>query len=145
MSKVEDFLSKDEEQDVIEAIRLAENNTSGEIRVHLEKTTNIDCYTRAKEVFNELKMYNTKNANAVLIYVAVESKKFAICGDQGIDNVVPADFWESTKNIMSNHFKKSDFKQGLIDGILSAGQQLKKHFPYQQDDTNELSNEISKG
>lgn len=146
MSKVEEFLTKQEEQDIVEAIRVAEKNTSGEIRVHLEKKISAAvAYDRAVEVFNELEMHNTKDSNGVLIYIAVKSKQFAICGDKGINEVVPTDFWESTKNIMAGHFRNGNFKQGLVDGILKAGEQLKKYFPYQDDDTNELSNEISKG
>lgn len=145
MSKVEAFLSKSEEEDIVEAIRLAEENTSGEIRVHLEKETSIAPIDRAVEVFNMLKMENTKDRNGVIIYVAVKSKQFAIYGDKGINEKVTADFWNSTKDIMLNHFKNGDNKQALVDGILSAGQQLKYHFPHQDDDVNELSNEISKG
>jgi len=90
-------------------------------------------------------MDKTKNQNGVLIYVAVHDHKFVICGDKGINDVVPNNFWESTKNIMQAHFKQSNFKQGLIDGILKAGEELKAHFPWQVDDENELSNQISKG
>lgn len=145
MSKVEDFLSKEEEQEIVEAIRMAEKNTSGEIRVHLEKTTELDPFDRALEVFNELKMDETQLKNGVLIYLAVEDKTFVICGDYGINDVVANDFWDSTKEVMVAHFKNGNYKQGLIDGILIAGEQLKKHFPWSEDDTNELSNEISKG
>jgi uncharacterized membrane protein len=145
MSKVEDFLSKTEEQEIVEAIRVAEKNTSGEIRVHLEKTTSIAAFERAVEVFNLLEMHNTKDSNGVLIYVAVKDKQFAICGDKGINEKVSDDFWNSTKDIIGNHFKNGNFKQGLVDGILKAGEQLKYHFPFQDDDTDELSNEISIG
>lgn len=145
MSKVKDFLTKEEEQEIIEAIVVSEKNTSGEIRVHLEKTTALDPYDRAMEVFNELKMDQTQLKNGVLIYLAVEDKTFVICGDQGINDIVKNDFWDSTKDIMVAHFKNGNFKQGLIDGILRAGEELKKHFPWSKDDTNELSNEISKG
>jgi len=145
MSKVEDFLTQAEEQAVVEAIRLAEMATSGEIRVHIEKTTSIAAFDRALEVFHLLKMNETQLKNGVLIYVAVKDKVFAICGDQGINDLVPADFWESTKEVMATHFKNGNFKQGLIDGINNAGEQLKKYFPCQDDDTNELSNEISIG
>lgn len=145
MSKVEDFLTKEEEQEIVEAIRVAEKNTSGEIRVHLEKTTALDVYDRALEVFNELKMDETQQKNGVLIYLAVEDKTFVICGDYGINDVVANDFWDSTKEVMVAHFKNGNYKQGLVDGILMAGEQLKKHFPWSEDDTNELSNEISKG
>ncbi|WP_264522366.1 TPM domain-containing protein [Flavobacterium sp. N1994] len=145
MSKVEDFLTPEEEQEIVKAIGIAEKNTSGEIRVHIEKENTIAPIDRAVEVFRKLHMENTKERNGVIIYVAVKSKHFAIYGDQGINEKVGADFWNSTKNIMANHFKNGDFKQGLIEGVLKAGEQLKAHFPYQEDDTNELSNEISKG
>lgn len=145
MSKVEAFLSKIEEQQIVDAICMAEKNTSGEIRVHIEKTTSIAPINRAVEVFYELEMNKTKDANGVIIYVAVKDKKFAIYGDIGINNVVPSDFWESTKNIMTNHFKNGNFKDGLVEGIAKAGEKLKHFFPFQENDTNELPNEISKG
>lgn len=145
MSKVEAFLTPDEEQEIISAIRTAEKNTSGEIRVHIEFSTEKDHTERTLEVFHLLKMNNTKDENAVLIYLAVHDKKFVIYGDKGINNVVPKNFWETTKDVMQNHFKSGDFKQGLIDGILKAGEELKAHFPWQIDDEDELSNEISKG
>ena len=144
-NKVEDFLTASEEQEVIEAIRIAELNTSGEIRVHIEKTSNGDATNRALEVFHTLKMDNTKLQNAVLIYVAVKDKTFVIYGDKGINDVVSSDFWDSTKDIIQMHFKAGNFKKGLVEGILKSGEQLKKYFPYSELDTNELYNEISKG
>ncbi|MGB1042293.1 MAG: TPM domain-containing protein [Tenacibaculum sp.] len=145
MSKVEDFLSKEEEQEIVLAIRQAERNTSGEIRVHIEASSNKDAYERALEVFALLKMYNTKQQNAVLIYIAVEDHQFIIYGDKGINEVVPNDFWEKTKDVMQQQFKQGAFKQGIINGVLSAGEELKAHFPWQINDEDELSNEISKG
>ncbi|GAB1856533.1 TPM domain-containing protein [Flavobacteriaceae bacterium MHTCC 0001] len=145
MSKIEDFLTAEEEQDIVEAIRVAELNTSGEIRVHIEKKALGDATSRALEVFHSLKMDNTKLQNAVLIYVAVEDKTFVIYGDKGINDAVKANFWDSTKDIMQSYFKKGKFKQGLVEGILKSGEQLKAYFPYTDDDTNELTNEISKG
>ena len=145
MSKVEDFLTKEEEQAIVEAIRMAEKETSGEIRVHIEKTTSKVPYDRALEVFHDLGMDATELHNGVLIYLAVEDHKFVICGDKGINDIVTNSFWDSTRDVMVAQFKQGNFKQGLIDGILKAGLELKKHFPWQEGDTNELSNEISKG
>ncbi len=145
MSKVEDFLTPAEELEIVEAIRIAEKNTSGEIRVNIERTTTMDAYERAKEVFHELKMDETALKNGVLIYLAVDDHNFVICGDKGINDVVGADFWNCTRDAMVVQFKQNNFKQGLVDGILRAGEQLKKYFPWQEGDTNELSNEISKG
>ncbi len=145
MSKVEDFLSKEEEAEVVEAIRLAEQNTSGEIRVHLEKETAMAPLDRAIEVFHLLKMDNTKDRNGVIIYVAVKSRQFAIYGDKGIHEKVADDFWNCTKDIMTGHFKNGENCKALVEGIQNAGIQLQKHFPYQSDDTDELTNEISKG
>ncbi len=145
MSIVEEFLSSNEELEIVQAIRKAERNTSGEIRVHIEKSTKISHYNRALEVFRMLKMFNTKQQNAVLIYIAVDDHKFVIYGDKGIDAVVSANFWESTKNVIQQQFKLGNFKQGIIDGVLKAGEELKEHFPWQINDEDELSNEISKG
>ncbi|TYA52657.1 TPM domain-containing protein [Formosa maritima] len=145
MSKIEDFLTATEEQEIVSAIRMAEKNTSGEIRVHVEKSSKIDAFNRAMEVFHYLKMDNTKQQNGVLIYVAVEDKTFVIYGDKGINDVVEKGFWDETKDAIQAQFKKGNFKQGLIDGILKAGQALETNFPWIHNDTNELTNEISKG
>lgn len=145
MSKVEDFLTPTEEAAIIEAIRTAEKNTSGEIRVHLEARSKVDAFDRAAEVFEFLHMNNTKLGNGVLIYVAVEDRTLVIMGDEGINNVVAPNFWESTKDAIITQFKNGHTKQGLVDGILMAGDQLKKHFPYTKKDRNELPDDISIG
>lgn len=144
MSRVEQFLTADEEQEIVQAILEAEKNTSGEIRVHIESHTRLEHSKRAKEVFHLLKMDNTKDENGVLIYVAVNDRKFCIYGDRGIDKVVPENFWNSTKDRIQNHFVKGNFKQGIIAGILNAGKELEAHFPWNHGDINELSNEVSK-
>ncbi|MFV0566475.1 MAG: TPM domain-containing protein [Flavobacteriaceae bacterium] len=145
MSQVERFLSEKEENDIITAIRTAEKNTSGEIRIHIENTSKGDAYKRALEVFHYLKMDNTKAQNGVLIYVAVKDKTFVIYGDKGINEAVPKGFWNSTKDLMQGHFKVGNFKQGLIDSVLEAGKMLETYFPWQHGDINELPNTISKG
>lgn len=146
MPVAENFLSPEEEEEVVEAIRSAENKTSGEIRVHLEPSCGKDALNRAKEIFHWLKMDNTKEGNGVLIYVAVNDHTFAVYGDKGIDKVVPANFWDSTKEIMQTNFRLKKFKEGLIEGVLKAGEQLQKHFPWDHEDPkNQLSDEISKG
>lgn len=142
-SKVEEFLTAQEEAEVIAAICEAEKNTNGEIRVHLEPHSTIDPFDRAAEVFDLLAMHETKNRNGVLIYVAVEDRTLVILGDTGINDVVPVHFWESTKDAIIEQFKKGFIKQGLVNGILKAGEQLKAHFPFKNGDANELSNEIS--
>ncbi|MEL6303930.1 MAG: TPM domain-containing protein [Bacteroidota bacterium] len=145
MSTVEAFLTSEEEQEIVQAILEAEKNTSGEIRVHIEASATIDHFSRAQQVFHFLKMDNTKDENGVLLYVAVNDRKFVIYGDRGIDRVVPRGFWDATKDVIANHFKKGDFKTGIIEGILKAGEELEQHFPWEHGDTNELSDEVSKG
>jgi len=145
MPNIEDFLSPKEEAEIVEAIRVAECDTSGEIRVHIEQTCDIDVYERSLEVFHVLKMDNTIQKNGVLIYVAVDNKSFVIFGDQGINNVVGADFWNSTRDKIATQFKSGDFKQGIINGIKEAGKALSEHFPWHHGDRDELENTLSKG
>ena len=144
MSKTEDFLSKQEEQEIVQAIIEAEKNTSGEIRVHIEEHTEKSPLDRAQEVFFELKMNETQDRNGVLFYVCVSDKKFTIIGDKGINEVVESDFWDCTKDAVIANFRERNFKKGLVEGILRAGERLKHYFPFQSDDINELSNEISR-
>ncbi|MEO9512644.1 MAG: TPM domain-containing protein [Flavobacteriaceae bacterium] len=145
MSQVEEFLTAEEEQEIVEAILKAEKSTSGEIRVHIEASAKIDHFSRAQQLFHFLKMGNTKEENGILLYVAVDDKKFVIYGDSGIDRAVPKGFWDTTKDLISSHFKKGDFKQGIVAGILKTGEELEAHFPWNHNDTNELSDAISKG
>ena len=145
MSKIEDFLTASQEQRIIEAINTAEKNTSGEIRVHIEKSTEKPPMERALEVFHFLKMDTTKLRNGILLYIAVESRKFVILGDEGINNKVPKDFWETEKEFVLSHFAKGEFEKGIEETIIKVGEKLKDFFPYQSNDTNELSDEISKG
>jgi len=145
MSLTEDFLTPEEEKAIVHAIHIAEQNTSGEIRVHIEAHAEKPPLERAKEVFHALGMDATEAKNGVLFYVGVKDHSFAIIGDKGIDDVVEDDFWDCTKDIVIGHFKNKEFKDGLVNGILRAGERLKKHFPFHSEDTNELSNEISKG
>ena len=145
MSHVEEFFTAEEESEIVNAIVDSEKNTSGEIRVHIEATSKIDHFSRAQQVFHFLKMDNTKEGNGVLLYVAVDDRKFVIYGGEGIDRVVPKGFWDTTKDVIASHFTKGNFKQGIIEGILMAGKELQAHFPWQQNDTNELNDAISKG
>ena len=141
----EPFLTPAEEAQVIEAIAQAEKNTSGEIRVHIEQHTEKPALERAQEVFHALGMDKTEIRNGVLFYVGVADHTFAIIGDEGIDKAVEADFWDCTKDIVISHFKNKQFKEGLVSGILRAGERLQQYFPFHKDDTNELSNDISRG
>lgn len=136
------FTSEDEDR-LIAAINTAERNTSGEIRVHIDATCSGDPLERAKILFVRLKMDKTALRNGVLFYVASESQKLAVYGDEGIDKVVPPDFWNETVAGLVAAFKKGDYADGLVAAILSAGQQLGAHFPLADDDTNELSNDLT--
>lgn len=139
------FFSAEEKDDIKQAILDAELNTSGEIRVHIDNKHKGDVLEKAALIFKQLQMHQTEQSNGVLFYLSIQNRTFAIIGDSGIDTVVPENFWESTKSLMINHFRDGRFVQGLVEGIEEAGIQLKKHFPHQPEDVNELSDEISFG
>lgn len=137
------MLSKSETSKIEKAIVEAEKNTSGEIRVHLVRKCLGDPYDEAVKIFEKLKMHETALRNGVLILLSFNDKKLAILGDKGINDKVPKDFWEEIKNEMISHFKIDKFVDGISEGILKSGEQLKKYFPYKDDDINELSNEVT--
>jgi uncharacterized membrane protein len=138
------FLSQKQEQSIVESIKEAEKESSGEIRVHIEKKCKADSPTeRAQQVFAELKMHETELRNGVIVYVAWKDHKVAIWGDQGIHEKVGQKFWDDELELILDYFKKEDYETGLSEVILQIGQKLKEFFPYQKDDVDELSNEIS--
>ena len=140
---IKNFFSDIQKKSITLAIENAELHTSGEIRVHIDSKCKGDVVKTATQVFEKLGMHKTELRNGVLFYLAIEDKKFAILGDKGINDVVPVDFWDVIRDLMASEFKKDEFTVGLCQGIEMAGKHLKAHFPYQKDDTNELTNDIS--
>lgn len=141
--KASDFLTDEERQEVVSAIQSAEKATSGEVRIHIENKCSGDPKEPALKAFHKLGMTATKARNGVLIYVAVESHKLAILGDKGINDVVPEGFWEDVIAVIKEQFAEGNFCAGLCKGLEMVGEKLKAYFPYQSDDVNELSDEIS--
>ncbi|MCX6296591.1 MAG: TPM domain-containing protein [Bacteroidetes bacterium] len=139
------FFTAEQQKSIQDAIANAELNTSGEIRVHIDDDCKEEVLDKAAKVFHKLKMNKTELRNGVLFYLAVNDRKFAILGDKGINEKVTADFWDSIKSLMFDHFKQQQFTEGLCSGIELAGEKLKIHFPLQSNDTNELDNEVSFG
>ncbi len=137
------FLSDLEEQEILEAIRQAEQQTSGEIRVHLHAGGSKDIDKEAVKTFQRLGMHKTALRNGILFYIDTKHKKFAVIGDEGIHKHVKENFWQETANILEQYFTKRQYKDGLVEAILYAGNALKKYFPWQEDDVNELPDEIS--
>ena len=139
------YFTQERKQYIVDAIRKAELNTSGEIRVHVDKRCRKDVLDRALYVFKKLKMEQTRDRNGVLLYVAVDSHKTAIIGDEGVNAVVPPDFWNSIIDCAVKRFAKGEYAEGITEAVTAVGEVLKQHFPYRDDDINELPDEISFG
>jgi uncharacterized membrane protein len=139
------FITKEDREKIGEAVRNAELQTSGELRVHMEKTCKGNVLDRAAEVFAELGMHKTRLRNGVLFYFAWEDRKFAILGDAGINAVVPDFFWDDIKVKMQVSFRSGNFVEGICEGVEMAGAKLRLEFPRQSDDENELSDQVSLG
>lgn len=143
MSNAITILNREEDRRVVEAIKQAELNTSGEIKVHIENRCKGDVEERSLVVFDKLNLNETRLHNGVLIYLAVKDHKFAILGDKGINDVVEEGFWNDVKDLMLSHFNEGHFAEGLEQGIQRCGEKLKAYFPYQSDDINEIPDDIS--
>ena len=143
--KLEKFLTAEQQNSVVEAVRLAEKGTSGEIRIHIDAVCDGNPVQRAEQVFFALGMDKTALRNGVLIYLACESKVFAVIGDKGINDLVPENFWDDVILAMTEKFRAGHFSEGLSVAAVMAGEKLKEFFPYQDDDVNEQPDEISFG
>jgi len=141
--KASSFFSKEQQDQILEAIRKAEKSSSGEIRIHIETSCKEDTLDRAAWIFSKIGMDRTAERNGVLFYLAVTERKYAIIGDSGINSVVPTGFWDEISNLLKVIFSEGRFTDGLTAGIILAGRQLKEHFPRKGDDVNELPDNIS--
>jgi uncharacterized membrane protein len=140
-----DLFTAQQQELIVAAIKVAELNTSCEIKVHIEKKCKEEVLDHAAFMFDQLEMEKTGLRNGVLIYLALEDRELAILGDTGINLKVPKNFWDATRDVMIHHFKEGEFAEGIANGIQLAGEQLKEHYPYQSDNVNELSDDISFG
>ncbi len=140
-----EFLTPEEQNRVISAIKQAEKDTSGEIRIHIEDICDRNPMDTAKKIFHHIGMDRTQQRNGVLIYVACQSKVFAIIGDKGINEKVPANFWNDISEQLSSDFKQGKFADGLAAAVGMTGEKLKKFFPYESDDINEQPDDLSFG
>ncbi len=144
MSVAREFFSKDDIVRLETAIAAAEQNTSGEICLHIDSTCISDPVEKAKEIFIFRGLHKTKDRNAVLFYMALKDHKYAIWGDLGINEKVPEGFWEDVSLVLLQKFKLKQFTLGLEEAILMTGEKLKQYFPYESKrDINELADEVS--
>lgn len=143
LMKASTFFTPDQQEAIVKAIGEAEHATSGEIRVHIETSCKVEVLDEAAWLFKKVGMHKTADRNGVLIYLALKERNFAIIGDSGINAAVPPGFWDSVRDHMQQRFSEGLFTEGLVEGVLMAGEKLKEHFPRSKDDINELPDSIS--
>jgi len=136
------FLNQLRHNDIVAAIRDAEQKTSGEIRVFISHKKVEDPVAAAQRIFEKLGMTKTHERNGVLIFVAPQLQKFAVIGDSGVHQHCGDSFWQELANEMSGCFRRSEFSRSIIHGVQKAGDLLAKHFPPKPGDKNELSNRV---
>jgi uncharacterized membrane protein len=138
-----EFLAQLNQARIVDAIRAAEQATSGEIRVHVQpKARGGTMRFVAERTFERLGMTKTAARNGVLLFIAAEENQFVILGDKGIDEKVPAGFWDDIAAKLTIRFKNGEFTEGIVEAISAAGEHLREYFPRSADDVNELSDEI---
>lgn len=142
--KRKDFFTEEEKLQIIEAVRNAERRTSGEVRVFVEsRCSYMDAIDRAKEIFVELKMNDTVDRNAVLVYIALKDHQLAIFGDEGIHSKLGNDYWNAEVKKMISNFNKENYGEGIKEVVTDIGDALTQLFPYNNDtDKNELPDDI---
>lgn len=138
-----DFLSNSEMDQLVDAIRIAESASTGEIRIHIDHHSTADFAKEALDLFHGLEMQNTKERNGVLFYVNFEHRYLTIIGDEGIHLKVSQTFWDEMHDQITQSFSHKKYFAGLQKAVLETGIELKKHFPTNGENKNELPNEIS--
>jgi uncharacterized membrane protein len=134
------------------AVEAAERETSGEIRVHLERRLPRhsgappgDALARAAEVFTALGMQATAERNGVLLYLAVDDHALAIIGDAGVHARVGEAYWQRVRDAMIERLRRGEARDAVLDAVTEIGLVLRQLFPRRPDDENELSDRVSLG
>lgn len=143
--KPEQFVNELQREAILDAIKAAELQTSGEIRVFICENAVEMPVTAAEAEFIGLGMEKTRDRNGVLIFVAPASQNFAVVGDSGIHARCGNEFWERITEEMSKEFKSGRFTEGIVRAVSKAGALLANHFPRSQQDRNELPDEVRFG
>lgn len=103
----------------------------------------MEALDRAVDIFYSLKMNETVERNAVLVYVAIKDHQLAIFADEGIHKKTGPEFWKNEVRHMLKHFNKADYVAGIVTVVNEIGEALHQHFPYKSDiDKNELPDNI---
>ena len=142
-NKKKEFFTAEQQQQITDAIQKAEKNTSGEVRIFVEsKCKYVDPVDRAKEIFFSLKMEQTRDRNAVLLYMALDDHQLALFADEGIYQRLGAGFWNQEVKKIISAFTKDDYTGGICNIVEDIGEALQYHFPYEYADKNELPDEF---
>ncbi len=143
LSKKQNWFTPQENEAIVNAIRAAEKRTSGEIRVFIEsRCSYVDPVDRAVEIFFGLKMDKTEDRNGVVLYIAMKDHQLAVFGDKGIHEKVGTEFWNKEVNKMLSSFSKENYTDGIVQIVTEIGNALVSHFPYENEDRNELPDDI---
>lgn len=137
------LLTSEQEKAITQAIKEAESNSSGEIRVHISNAKGSGSLADAQKIFEELKMHQTKYRNGILLHISPLERKFSIVGDEGIHRQVKQEFWDEIKNRVIEYFTQGNYQEGIVFAVTQTGEKLKQYFPLDIDDKNELSDEIT--
>jgi uncharacterized membrane protein len=123
------LIEKLDEARILAAIAAAEAKTTGIVRVMVSKRSHPDALAAARKHFKALKMDQTPDRNAVLIFVAPKSQTFAVYGDAAMHKRVGPEFWNILRDEIAAQLKDSRFTDALVHGINKAGELLAEHFP----------------
>lgn len=137
------FFTNEEEAQITEAIRLAEQGTAGEILVRIERRCPGEPLEYACNLLHSLGITVTKRRTGILIYMSISDRNLAICGDEAIHNEFGTEGWQKICDQLSARFHNEEFTEGLCEAIQQIGDVLTKAFPMDSNDVNELPNEPS--
>lgn len=149
MSKkiVEKYFSDSDLKEIASNINVVEKETAGEVRLCVQiKKSFFERKRSPREIairqFLKMGMHKTKHRTGLLIYILLDDRKFEILADDGINRIIEISTWESIEDTVRQEFKDGNYLQGVLHCINLIGEKLKIHFPNEDGDTNELSNEV---
>ncbi len=118
------------------AIAVGEQTHRGEIRFAVESRLaplalrdGLDAPARARQVFAQLRVWDTEYNSGVLFYLLMAEQRIEIVADRGIAARVAPDEWDAICAVMREQYARGQWRDGSLQGIAAAHALLLKHFP----------------
>ena len=147
MPAAKHYFSKQDQYEIAQAVKQAEQGHVGEIQVVIEghipatQAYQHNTHMRARQLFAELGVWDTEFNSGILLYLNLCEQKVEIVIDRGIQKETDQTIWDEICQKMTEQLSKHQYREAVMAGVFDIGDVLNNFYAQSTiDQQNELSN-----